>query len=83
MNQTKLLRWAGLLVGPAAMLLSQTATAAECWQVTGWDGPSYAAEAELQEADCSTTPERYGWTQITLFSVNVIKLCPGRQSLTF
>jgi hypothetical protein len=68
MKRTKTLRWLELLVGPAVLLLSQSAHAAECWQVTGWNGLQPRAEAELQEADCSTTPERYGWTRLTDFS---------------
>ena len=57
----------GIMAAGACTLIPMPSYAAECWQVIGWDSTAYVgAQALLQEADCTTVPEDYGWIRVNL-----------------
>ncbi|MCI5114018.1 MAG: hypothetical protein D3921_06920 [Candidatus Electrothrix sp. AW1] len=56
--------WCALAVA-AVGSFATSSYAADCWQVVGWSSDDYAgAQALVQQADCTTVPEGYGWTAV-------------------
>ncbi len=58
--------WCVLAVA-AVGSIATSSYAADCWQVVGWSSDDdVGAQALVQQADCTTVPEGYGWTAVQL-----------------